>query len=490
MRTPGVVIAAPKSGSGKTLITMALMKALKQRQFSVRAFKCGPDYIDPMFHREVLRVPSKNLDTFFVDEKMLRTLYTESISETLMTSKLGGRGSVGGTSGAWKGIEGRGEVTSDKPIAVVEGVMGLYDGIGISDEASTYEVARALRIPIILVVDAKGMSRSVVAEIAGFLRYDKEGLVRGVILNRTNEKIYKLVAPIIESELNIYALGYYKNNKDLTIKSRHLGLIMPNEVENLRQKVTTAAASLEKTVDVDNIIRIASTAERLPDHQLMIERIVRQGVKSPVIAVARDKAFSFIYEDNLKVLREAGAEIRFFSPLRDDRIPEGSSGIILYGGYPELYLIELSNNTSMLNSVREAILDGMPTIAECGGYLYLHEKVYDQHDRGFNMCGVVKGSCRDTGKLSHFGYVTVREKEARFLPKDTVIRAHEFHHYNSTANDTACIIEKAGSDESWEGIMSGPGSFVGFPHFFYPSNPEFAYHFIKAVIKYRDKNNQ
>ena len=484
MRIPGIVIAAPSSGSGKTLITMALMKALKQRDFFVRGFKCGPDYIDPMFHREILRIPSKNLDTFFVDEKMLRSLYTDTIGETLMTSKLSSSYG-GGTVNAWRGAPERG-TTSDKPIAVVEGVMGLYDGIGITDEASTYEVAKALRIPVILVIDAKGMSRSVVAEIAGFLRYDKEGLIKGVILNRTSEKVFNLVKPIIESELNIYALGYFKQNKELTIKSRHLGLILPNEVENLRQKISQASASLEKTVDIDNIIRIANTAERLPDHHLMIESMVKQGMKKPVIAVARDKAFSFIYEDNLKILREAGADIRFFSPLRDYSLPEGTSGIVLYGGYPELYLQELSSNESMLESIRNAIFDGMPTLAECGGYMYLHEKVYDQHDRGYEMCGVVKGSCRDTGKLSHFGYVTVMEKEPRFLPKETVMRAHEFHHYNSTANDTACIIHKEGSEESWEGVMSGPGSFVGFPHFFYASNPEFAYHFLKESIKYAE----
>ncbi len=486
MRIPGIVISAPKSGSGKTLITMAIMKALKNRGFFVRAFKCGPDYIDPMFHKEILRVPSKNLDTFFVDEKTLRSLYTDSISETLMTRQVGGRGLSGGNVNAWRGAPSE-RVKNDEPISVVEGVMGLYDGIGMSDEASTYEIAKMLSLPIILVIDAKGMSRSIIAEVAGFLRYDREGLIRGVILNKTTEKVYNTVAPIIESELNIYALGYMKYSKELTIKSRHLGLVQPTEVENLRQKVSSAAERLEQTVDVNNLIRIANTAERLPDHHLMIERVVKNGTKSPVIAVARDKAFSFIYEDNIKTLREAGAEIRFFSPLRDERLPDGTDGLILYGGYPELYLPELMQNESMRMSVRNAILDGMPVLAECGGYMYLHEKVYDQHDRAYTMCGVVKGSCRDTGKLTHFGYVTVEEKEPRFLPKDTVIRAHEFHHYSSTANDTACIVRKEGSDESWEGIMSGPTSFVGFQHFYYPSYPEFAYHFIKEVVKYRDK---
>lgn len=445
---PGILIAAVGSGNGKTTVTCALLEALKARGITPCAAKCGPDYIDPMFHQKVLGIPSGNLDSFFSDEETLRKLYVAQ-AET-------------------------GE------IAVVEGVMGLFDGLGgIREEGSAYHLASILGLPILLVVDAHGMGRSILPLLAGFLSYDTEKRIRGVLLNRTSASFCDTIAPLIEKELSLPVLGFLPNRPELALESRHLGLKLPDEVKDLQAQIRYAAGLLEKYVSVDKILAMAGDAEALPVP-------VRKTLPKPPYArlgVAKDEAFCFYYEENLRLLREAGAELVFFSPLHDKTLPDGLDGLLLGGGYPELYAKELEVNRSMRASVREALCQGMPSLAECGGFLYLHETLVDEKGEAYQMCGVVEGKCFYTGRLVRFGYVEVTEKEAHFLKKGTFIKGHEFHYYDSEQNGADCTARKPVTGKSWDCVQEKENHFWGFPHLYYPSNPDFPLRFVRKLSK-------
>ena len=372
MKLNRIMLAAPKSGSGKTTITCALLQALKDMGENVVSYKCGPDYIDPMFHRKVIDIPSKNLDTFFTDE------------ETTIDLLISGR--------------------NENDFAVMEGVMGLFDGLGgTREEGSSYHLAKVTKTPIILIVDAKGIGRSVIPLIAGFLSYDREHLIKGVILNRMSKSYYDIIKPLIEEELKITVTGYFPDYKKLGIhsfESRHLGLVMPDEIAGIKDQLKAAAEEFRKTVSIDAIIDIAKDAEALPQNigRKPLKPLIDKEDPKPLIAAAYDEAFCFYYEDNLRLLREYGAEIVYFSPLHDRNLPEGSSGILLGGGYPELYADKLSANKEMLSDIRTAIQGGMPVVAECGGFMYLHSKLIDQEQREYPMAGVIDAVCHYAGK--------------------------------------------------------------------------------------------
>ena len=310
MKGRSVMIAAPKSGSGKTVITCALLQALKNRGEKVVSFKCGPDYIDPMFHETAMGIPSGNLDTFFTDEEQTRRLFTDGAGED--------------------------------QIAVLEGVMGVYDGLGgVRKEGSSYHLAQVTGTPIVLVVDAKGMGRSVIPLLSGFLAYDRDRLIGGVILNRMSEGYYNIIKPLIERELKLTVLGYVPEQKELGFESRHLGLVMPDELEDIKGKLEKASGQLEKTVSVDGIVKLAGEGRR-PDGGGSERRGRGREMypalkKRPVIGVARDEAFCFYYRENLRMLEEYGAEILYFSPLHDKKVPDKCYGLLIGGGYPELY---------------------------------------------------------------------------------------------------------------------------------------------------------
>ncbi|MCR5149492.1 MAG: cobyrinate a,c-diamide synthase [Eubacterium sp.] len=453
MREPAFMIAAPGSGSGKTLITCGVISLLKRKGYRPRAFKCGPDYIDPMFHKKALGIPSRNLDTFFTGKDMTRALYQQP----------------------------EGDYIHD--ISVVEGVMGLYDGLGgVREEGSSYDLAEKLRIPVILVVDAHGMSRSIIPLVSGFLRYDREHLIKGVFFNRMSEKVYNIISPLVSSELGISSIGYLPTCKELRFDSRHLGLKSPEEIADIEENFDILAQMLDKTLDMSELLRIADTAETLPKYNYQVEDI--SGGNKVKIGVARDEAFSFFYEDNIRALQAAGAEIVPFSPIHDDILPEGISGLIFYGGYPELYLKELSRNLNMINSIRGAVRNGMPVIAECGGFMYLHDEVADDKGAVYKLCGIVHGKCENMRRLVRFGYVNIEEKENRFLGRGEVIRGHEFHYYDSTDNGFSCIVSKPVSKSCWDGIKAGPVSWLGFPHIYYPSNLNYVYHFVSEALDY------
>lgn len=479
MKLRRIMIAAPKSGSGKTTITCALLQTLKSMGQQVVSYKCGPDYIDPMFHQQVIGVPAKNLDTFFTGEEETRRLF----------------------------LNGR----TPEDMAVLEGVMGLFDGLGgIREEGSSYHLAKVTRTPIILVLDAKGMGRSVLPAIAGFLSYDPEHLIRGVILNRMSKGYYEIVKPLIEDELGICVLGYFPENKNLTIGSRHLGLQMPGEISGIVKRLQEAADTLQMTVSVEKVLEIAGEAEELVEADGPAERVadteadsvedggkVRQDPeRAPILAVARDEAFCFYYEDNLRLLREFGADIQYFSPIHDTSLPQGCSGILLGGGYPELYAEALSQNTAMHQAIGQAFSDGMPVVAECGGFMYLHSELRDRSGRSYPMAGVLPGTCHDTGKLVRFGYIELeargeqpQEEQSQpelqpFLPAGQRIRCHEFHYFDSTDNGNGCTAVKPTTGRSYPCIVTGKNYWLGFPHLYYPSNPIFAENLVKCLSEY------
>ena len=452
MKIRRVMLAAPKSGSGKTMLTCALLQTLKDRGEQVISYKCGPDYIDPMFHKKVIDIPSKNLDTFFTNEEQTKRRF----------------------------LSGR----TEREIAVLEGVMGLYDGLGgVRKEGSSYHLAEVTDTPVILVVDAKGMGKSILALIAGFLAYDEKKLIKGVLLNRMSKSYYQILKPLIEQELKIRVVGYFPEYKRFQIESRHLGLKMPEELPHIKEELKLLSQAFAETVSLDEIMTIAEEAGGLS--QPGIEG-VKNGTETkdmPVIAVARDEAFCFYYEDNLQLLEEYGARLSYFSPLHDRTLPQECDGILLGGGYPELYAEELGENKTMLSQIREAISDGTPVVAECGGFMYLHEFIQDKENKKQNMTGVIPAGCHDTGKLVRFGYIEIKEKKASFLPEGQVIRGHEFHYFDSEKNGEACIASKPVSGKTYPCILAGETYWMGFPHLYYPSNPAFARNFVEKAAK-------
>lgn len=461
-----VMIAAPKSGSGKTTITCALLQVLKEWGKKVVSYKCGPDYIDPMFHEKIIEVPSKNLDTFFTGEEKTKELFLKDKDK--------------------------------EDFVVLEGVMGLYDGLGgIREEGSSYHLAKVTKTPIILVVDAKGMGRSVISLIAGFLAYDKEHLIQGVILNRMSKSYYEILKPLLEEELQISILGYFPEHKNLHMASRHLGLVMPDEIACIQEQLQYAAEAFRKTVSVEEILQMAKKAEEFCEEGVQdsiqspkrCEKIKKQlSDDKPVIAVARDEAFCFYYADNLLMLKEKGAELKFFSPLHDSKVPTDCHALLIGGGYPEQFARQLSVNQDMIDSIQKAAQRGMPMVAECGGFMYLHETLIDKEGVCYKMAAVVPAVCSYTDKLVRFGYIELQEKQSSFgsfLPKGERIRGHEFHYYDSTNNGDSCLAKKPVTGKEYSCIIEGENYWFGFPHLYYPSNPAFVKKFVEKARKYK-----
>ena len=448
MNRPRVLIAAPMSGSGKTMITCGLLQALILRSLRVASFKGGPDYIDPMFHEKVIGTKSGNLDLFFSDAALMKRLFCRS--------------------------------SADTDVSVIEGVMGYYDGMYAErDEASSYSVARALDCPTVLIVNARGQSLSALATLEGFARFRPDSGVKGVIFNQMPERIFTALKPQVEA-MGVAALGYVPKAEDMVIESRHLGLVTPDEIRDLSERLKRLAALLEQTIDIDALLALARSAPALdappePDWPTL----------PPVkLAVARDEAFCFYYRDNLALLERLGAHLHFFSPIRDSALPDGTQGLVLYGGYPELYGKALSENTAMLAAVREAIRGGMPTLAECGGFMYLHEQMEDMEAQFWPMVGVIPGKAYRTKKLGRFGYVTLKANaDSAYLPAGETIRAHEFHYFESENCGDALTAVKPDGVRSWQCEHADGALLAGFPHLFYESDPNLIVRFLRRCAE-------
>ena len=450
--TPRFLVAATSSGSGKTTIACGLMRALSRKGMAVQACKCGPDYIDPMFHQRILGTPSRNLDLFFADDNTVCELLAEG--------------------------------SRNADITVIEGVMGYYDGIASSSDASTYALAHATNTPAILVVEARGRALSVAAEVAGFATFRQPSHVAGVIINRCTKEYYPRLKSMIETEAGIPVLGYVPTLDDAHLESRHLGLITADEVADLQAKIDRVASTLEETLDLDAIIRLAQTAPNLSYEP----RTLPQALENPVrIALARDESFSFYYDDTLRIMQQLGAELVDFSPVHDAALPENMGGLYLGGGYPELYAEALSANTSMRDSIRAAIAQGLPTIAECGGFMYLHESMEDTDGTAWPMVGAIQGRSYELGKLERFGYIRMTAHEDNLLcAAGESLPAHEFHYWDSENPGSSFHAQKPQSSRNWDCAFATPVLYAGYSHLYLYACPAAVKRFLEACTRYKD----
>ena len=445
VNTPRVMFAATRSGSGKTTVTCGVLAALKKQNIKVQAYKCGPDYIDPMFHRTVLGIDTGNLDTFFAD--------ADAIGRILARD------------------------TKDAELIVMEGVMGYYDGVGgTTTMASSYELSKVTKTPVVLIVDAKGASVTLAAIIRGIMEYKKDSRIVGVILNRVSPMFYSRIKHVIETECGIPVLGYLPEDASFAVPSRHLGLLQPDEMLKQRDWVETVAEAARKTIDIDGILEIAAQAE-----MLQIQKATGETEKSKFpagyrIGVARDAAFSFYYRENLRMLEDMGATLVYFSPLTDAHVSEVDA-LIFGGGYPELYAKQLYENQSMRASVWHALEAGMPCHAECGGFLYLGKSLADAEGNVYEMVGFLDGAGFRTERLQRFGYVELAPQEADAVAVNTVLRGHEFHYWDSTDCGDACLAWKPLSKQkTYPCMVKKKGTFAGFPHLYYAGAENFFYH--------------
>ena len=430
---PRLVLAAPHSGSGKTMITMGLLAAFQKRGVKLASYKGGPDYIDPMFHGRVLGIPTRNLDTYFTDADTTRMLF----------------------------VQGQ---TEETELSLIEGVMGYYDGAGLATEiGSTYELANVLEAPVVLIIDAAGMSLSAVAVLKGFLEYRELNRIKGVLFNRMSKQVYEEIRPEVEL-LGVCPLGYVPRLSDMELPSRHLGLVTPGELCDLRTYTEKLAERIEETVDLDALFAVAQNAPELTWNPVTLPKLSQ----TLHVSVARDEAFCFLYEDNLKYLREIGAKVQFFSPLHDTKLPEETDVLLLTGGYPELYARELSENEVMRRSIRGALENGVYALAECGGFLYLTEQLEDMKGHSYPMAGWIPAKAFQTKKLGRFGYIELTPQ-----PGGAQIRGHEFHYFDTTDNGSDFVARKPFRDGSWKCMHASERGLIGFPHLYYYSNPTF-----------------
>ena len=442
------LLAAPRSGSGKTTMTCALLMALKRWGCAPCAFKSGPDYIDPMFHRAVLGVESRNLDLFFSAPETVRTLYA-------------------------KGAAGHGA-------AVCEGAMGFYDGLGgVSDRASAWHLADTLDLPVLLVVEPKGQSLTLAAELNGLVNFRTPSHIAGILLNNCTARMHALLAPMLEKETGLPVLGFLPKLPEAVIGSRHLGLYTAAEVENLQQKLALLADAAEEHIDWPRLLALCEKEPpALPVQPEMPPARVR-------IAVAQDEAFCFTYAETLEAFRDAGAEVVFFSPLRDTALPENIGGLYLPGGYPELHARELSENTSLLREIKQKIKSGLPTAAECGGFLYLGQSLTDAEGQSWPMAGVLPGEAKDAGRLVRFGYAALSaDSDSMLFRAGESFPIHEFHHWDSTANGTALAAKKPVGGAAWRCGFVNEHFYAGFPHLYWAGTP-LPQRFAAAAENYR-----
>lgn len=430
-----IIIASSHSGGGKTTFTLGLMKALKDRNLDVQGYKVGPDYIDPAFHKEVTGKASRNLDVYLMGEEGLKYNYSK------------GCGDVG----------------------ILEGVMGLYDGIGVSYEASTYDVSRILdNMPIVLVMSPKGQSTTLCAEINGLKSFKNANIV-GVILNSVSEKYYKLLKYSIESNCDVKVLGYVPKEEKVSLSSRHLGLVQSMEVLDLKEKLDICADLIKKHVDIDGILDLMEAFKDNNENICgkSIKELKRKHIR---IGVALDKAFSFYYKNNIELLEEVG-DVVYFSPINYEKLPKNLDFLYIGGGYPEVFKEELESNVSMRNSIKEALDNGLRCYAECGGLMYLTDEI-----DGCKMVGFLEGKSFMTKRLTRFGYCTVNIKNEYFT-NNIKINAHEFHKSDVELNEEPIYeVEKTQYDGEvlkWKCGYLKKNTLAGYAHINFLGNLDF-----------------
>lgn len=442
-----LMIAAMHSGAGKTVTTCAMLAALKRRGERLQAFKCGPDYIDPMFHSRILGVPSRNLDLFLQG--------ADGVRATL----------------------GRGRGT----VAVLEGAMGYYDGVAGTERGSAWETACLTDTPVVLVLRPEGVGVTLSAQVRGLMSFRTPHQIAGLLLSHCRPALAAYLRPILERETGLPVLGCLPPMEEARWDSRHLGLVTAGELTDLTARVDAVAEVLARHVDLDALLSLAREwgAGAAPT--------VTEPPPRCRIAVARDEAFCFFYEDNLDALRAAGAELVWCSPLRDAALPPGIHGLYLPGGYPEVHAKTLAENASMRRSIAAAVGGGLPTVAECGGFLYLQRSLEDEAGRPWPMCGVLPGRGVKTERLQRFGYQWLcPEEDSLLLRRGERIPAHEFHYWDCTENGGAIPVEKP-DGRAWRGGFAGETLYAAFPHLHFGGAAPLAERFTAACEKRKEQ---
>lgn len=430
----GFMIAGVSSGIGKTTVSMGLMSLFE----NVSPFKVGPDYIDTTFHQFVTGNKSYNLDLFMMGEEGVKYSFYKH----------------------------------HKGISIVEGVMGLYDGLDHTlDNNSSAHISRVLNLPVILIVNGGGKSTSIAAEVLGYKMLDSRVNIAGVIINKTTEAMFNHYKEVIEKYTGVECIGYLPKDENLSVSSRHLGLLQAEEIDDLKDKSKHLKEILQKTVDVERLLEIAELGER--EYTQNPFENLKDKYKELKIGVARDRAFSFYYNDNLELMEELGMELIPFSPISDKKIPDVD---LLYfgGGYPENYAKELSNNKAMLESIRDYHQKGGKIYGECGGFMYLTSGIKLLDESYAPMCDIIKCSVemRDRLDISRFGYLSLYEDE-NFLG-----RGHEFHYskiYKIEDENREYRAVKPNGKE-WACVFRNKNCRAGYPHI----------HFFKS-LDYLDK---
>ncbi|MBI3740559.1 MAG: cobyrinate a,c-diamide synthase [Chloroflexi bacterium] len=455
MQIPRLIIAAPMSGSGKTTIATALMAAFTARGLRVAPFKVGPDYIDPSYHSVAANRASRNLDAWMLSSQRVRVLFARA--------------------------------ARDADIALIEGVMGLFDGFsGNDDTGSTAHIARILEAPVLLVLDVSAMARSAAAIVQGIRDFDPRVRIVGVISNRVGSEGHaRMVQDAITTEVGLPVVGYLKREDVLNLPERHLGLIPTQEPGCWRAWLDAAKEKIATTVNLDRVLELARMAPPLAEIEDDPFASKARDTR-PVIAVARDAAFNFLYEDNLDLLRAVGAQIAFFSPLNDRALPRQTRAIYLCGGFPEIYASELAANVAMRTEIRAAFRAGILIYAECGGLMYFTEKIVDARHTAHTMVGILPGESVMNGKLT-LGYRVARALNNSCLWRaGEIIRGHEFHYstWENRPRDLAPAYELLPSvfqtETRFDGASIG-NLFASYVHLHFLARPELAARFVAAA---------
>ncbi|OGR51843.1 MAG: hypothetical protein A3I11_08035 [Elusimicrobia bacterium RIFCSPLOWO2_02_FULL_39_32] len=466
MNIPRIIVSGTQSGVGKTSVTLALMAAFKKVGIKVQPFKVGPDYIDPSYHQLVTEKPSHNLDTWLLTKEKVQWLFQKE--------------------------------SHNCELAIIEGVMGLYDGFGSCEEtASTQEIAKLLNCPIVLVIDAKKMARSAAALILGFKSFDPALKIGGVILNKVGSlRHYQILKEAVETYTQIPVLGGIPSNLKIHVPERHLGLLTASENKEFKELLNALTDLIrpdpEKNnpgINLDAILKIAKETEPLPKVKSPSIEFNNNNLKSVKIGIAKDKAFSFYYQANLDLLERCGAKLITFSPLETKELPEGLSALYFGGGFPEIYAQELQNNLYLKKQIKNLIADGLPVYAECGGYMYLTEAIQDLEGKTYEMVGAIPGKITMTKKLQNFGYKQGKSIHPNILhDKETMVRGHEFHYSKMEVLDSHFsyeLTDRKTGKKQFEGIQKN-NLLASYLHLHFLTNPEWAQNFVKAAKKYSE----
>jgi cobyrinic acid a,c-diamide synthase len=458
MNIPRVVIAGARSGVGKTTVSIGLMTAIKEAGFQVQAFKVGPDYIDPSYHRAATGRPSENLDSWMVPKDQIIELFTQ----------------------ASKGAD----------MAVIEGVMGLYDGIsGLDETGSTAQIGEILRCPVILVIDAHDVARTAAAIVLGYKKFNENINIAGVILNRVTGETHAVwCKEAIESATKIPVVGWLPVNKEIELPERHLGLIPTPEKDTFNVVYPKIRNFFRNRINLNMIVDIAKSAEETPEVRHPIYPS-RKRSKSAAIGLAFDEAFNFYYQSNINLLEAYGAEIKRFSPIHDKEIPADISGLYFGGGFPEILPKELEANKHLRKAIKKAAEEGMPIYAECAGLMYLTDSIADFNGKTYDMVDVLDGKTLMTQKTLVTYSLAEVERDTLLCRAGSQLKGHEFH--NSVITDIPSDAEFAYAMKMGEGIKDKKDGWMqynvlaSYMHIHFAQNPKIVKTFIANCKKHK-----